>query len=245
MFINQETLKRFSNFNPQEDESYKSDIVFSKDVLGKFNKQPLFNCGFTEKEGEIVGIFAGDGSQYYYAKSGQYQVNIHFGDVTDYIQKVEDLFESFFQNNFFLIKEYNKEKKHVKYRLRTVSKTIFNYFRNYLSYIPSHKHNTVRLLNLDIPTPFKIGLLRGLIDTDGCVSLDKGKYPRVSFTSTSLQLASQFQFLLQGFSIEPHIYFLTPTRGYKPTYLVQIGKRDSVDRLLSIIKPYKAKKLGL
>lgn len=34
---------------------------------------------FSEKEGEIAGIFAGDGSQYFEPKAYYYEVNVHFG----------------------------------------------------------------------------------------------------------------------------------------------------------------------
>ncbi len=144
---------------------YKSTLYYYyKKLNGKKFKEPQFTPTSSEIEGEIVGIFAGDGSQFYEPKNCGYEVNVHFGNHrSDYAKYVEQLFESYFNHNFWLLFDKNS------IRLRTKSKKIFHYFKNYLTYDAPMKHFTVKLNTLNLPNDFKIGFLRGLVDTDGSV----------------------------------------------------------------------------
>src|SRR3989344_8397158 len=101
----------------------KSTIYYYyKKIKGKKYQEPKFKIGFTEKDGEIVGIFVGDGSQCL-NKNYSYATNIHFGIKNiDYAKYVKNLFESFFSKEFNLLK--NGE---TTIKLSMKSKSIFNY----------------------------------------------------------------------------------------------------------------------
>lgn len=217
----------------------KSTLYFHyKKILGKKFQEPKFETNFSEIEGEIAGIFAGDGSQHYQKSNWQYQVNVHFGNL-EYAEYVKQLFDKYFNKNFRLTKESKG-----RYRLRSESKKIFNHFKNYLDYVPQVKHSTVRLKHLDFPTGFKIGFLRGLVDTDGTICKCKDNRIRVAFTTTSETLANQTKSLLEGFGFKAFI--TTPKtrrlnlKDCHSTYLFN----GSVKPFIRLVGPYKARKFG-
>lgn len=225
---------------------YKSTLYYHyKKLKGKKYKEPQYEVTFSEVEGEIVGIFTGDGSQHYEKSNWNYQTNIHFGSDIDYVDHVKRLFEKFFNKKWGLNKEIPKNKNYkVKYRLRTADKKIFYFFHIYLEYISQHKHDTVYLRNLFFPKPFLFGFIRGLIDTDGCIRFDRGK-PNVLYTTTSEKLAAQLVFFLKKLDFIATVNRYTSLkRNIKPVYIVRVS-RKSVDSLLNQIKPFKAIKLGL
>lgn len=197
---------------------------------------------FSETEGEIAGIFAGDGSQYFEPKAGHYEVNVHFGGQNYwYALYVKDLFEKFFNKKFRLQKESLN-----RFRLRTYSKEIFHFFKNYLDYIPQIKHSTVKLKTIDFPMEFKIGFLRGMLDTDGCIRhIHNENRTRIFFCTTSGELSTQIRNLLYEFGINNGRYVsIRKYRNEKPVYYVNIWK-DSADKFINLIKPLKAEFDGL
>ena len=205
---------------------------------GKKYVQPIFTPESSELEGEICGIFAGDGSQYFEPKKFSYEVNVHFGGhKLSYAQYVQELFQIFFNKKFRL-----RSEKSGALRLRTQSKKIFNYFQNYLDYAPAHKHDTVCLKNLALPEQFRRGFLRGLIDTDGSVLFDKNQRIRIIYHTTSKILAQQLQALLSHFYIQSTLQIYNHALGYKQLYRVNIRSR-SIDTFLKGVKPFKAQGL--
>ncbi len=222
----------------------KSTIYYTyKKLKGKRYILPSFDRTASGIEGEIVGIFAGDGSQYLHKKTGHYEVNVHFGIKSkEYSLYVQKLYESFFNHSFRLREEKNGR----ILRLKIESKIVYHYFKNYLDYIPSVKHSTVKLKTLDLPIPFKIGFLKGLIDTDGSVLYKKDrKKIRVDFSTTSKELASHVCRLLEELGVS---YGLTlrdkSLKNEKNVHLIYILTRDT-DKFLNIVKPFKLKKFGL
>lgn len=215
---------------------WKSTIYHHyKKLRGKRYQTPHFSPEASEQEGEIVGIFAGDGSQFFEPKKYHYEVNVHFGGHRlGYAEYVKHLFEGYFNKKFRL----RKEKAGVL-RLRTQSKDIFNYFSHYIDYQSQIKHCTIYLKNLSLPRAFNIGFLRGLVDTDGSVLFNmKEKRYRVTYYTTSRRLANQIQFLLWEFKIISSIYVVNQ-KHYKPIYHVNVLSR-SIDTFLKIIQPFKA-----
>lgn len=220
----------------------KSTIYYYyKKINGKKYKKPVFNIQYSETEGEILGIFIGDGSQHYSKSNCNYQTSIHFGNRLEYIYLVKGLFERYFNKKWPLYKEITKEGR-IKYRLRVVDKTIFDYFPNYIDYDKHSKHNTVKLRTILLPTPFKIGLLRGLVDTDGTVCKCKDGRIRIQYYTTSEVLAEQIKGLLQEFNIT---CFISKSIRYKLKDIYQVGvyKKDVV-RFIKQIQPYKAINMG-
>ena len=197
---------------------------------------------FSENEGEIAGIFAGDGSQYYEHKAGHYENNIDFGGHNyDYAVYVKSLFERFFKKNFMFRKETLG-----RYRLRTHSKEIYYFFKNYLDYTPQIKHCTVKLKSLEFPKEFKIGFLRGLLDTDGTVHFSKqSKRHRIVFYTTSGELSKQISAILNEIGVANGVYVnKRKGRNEKPVYSVSVFSKYT-DTFINIVKPLKARLDGL
>ncbi|MFH1649301.1 MAG: LAGLIDADG family homing endonuclease [Candidatus Woesearchaeota archaeon] len=203
---------------------------------GKTYKQPEFTPRATEQEGEIIGIFAGDGSQYYDKNNSNYQVNVHFGlHARRYAEHVKELYESFF-NHSFRLWIY----KGVGMRIRATSRRIYWYFHEYLQFIPQCKHATVCLRTLEFPDEFLLEFLRGLFDTDGCLwKVPNENRTRIFYTTTSVPLAYQISVLLDRFGIKHGVY-LQIREKYKPIYKVNVWKR-STETFISVVKPQKAK----
>ncbi len=213
---------------------------YYKKIKGRKKKKTNYKINYSKVEGEVVGIFIGDGSQHYAKVNWNYQTNIHFGNNFIYVRYVKALYENYFNRVWSLYKDTSS--KNIRYRLRAVDKKIFYYFQNYIHYNPHIKHSTVRLKNLDLPKGFKIGLIKGLIDTDGTVCKYDNR-TRIMYTTTSKILAKQIRLLLQDLRIKSSVYRIVSKRGYKDTYNLQIMTKD-INRFLNIIKPNKAENMG-
>ena len=87
-----------------------------------------FNLSDEEKVGEVVGIFAGDGSLTT-DKNYHYIVRIHLGTyMEDYADYVRNLYEDIFN------KRFRKYIDRSRITLITQSKDIYNFFFNYLNF---------------------------------------------------------------------------------------------------------------
>lgn len=209
---------------------------YSKKINGKKYFEPKFNLEYSEAEGEIAGIFAGDGSQYYEPKRCSYQVNVHFGK-TDYASYVKKLFEYYFNKKFRLQKESKGRS-----RLRTNSKKIFHHFKNYLQYDSKIKHSTVRLKALTFPKSFLVGFLRGFLDTDGTIYKRPNGSIRIAYSTTSKTLANQLVKILELFGIKCG-YCVAKSSRFKDLHRVYILK-GSNELFLKLVKPFKMKRFG-
>lgn len=219
----------------------KSTIYYYyKKIKGKRFVEPEFKLRNSKLEGEINGIFAGDGSQYYDAKRGSYEVNVHFGAKNHwYACYVKQLFENFFHKKFRL--QYDSE---TKIRIRTQSKKIFHYFSNYLSYDRQIKHCTVKL-NDNCSSAFKTGFLKGMFDTDGCMCYIKTENKfRAFYTTTSQVLATQMGNILTELGIIHSVRSRRPTApNEKLVYTVDIW-RAGTNRFINVVKPMKSIRAG-
>jgi len=215
----------------------KSTIYYHyKKIKGKKFKEPFVEPYFSEEEGEIVGIFAGDGSQYYDKKSGHYETNVHFGD-KEYALYVKKLFDGYFQKEFNL-----KNETGGRFRLKGYCKGVYDYFSNYLSYESRKKHCTVKLKTLNCPPAFVKGFLRGLVDTDGTICPGNNKI-RIIYYTTSEELAIQLKSLLERFNLKAGISCINRKKTKKAIYHVYL-LQAFVEPFLELIKPYKARRVG-
>lgn len=215
----------------------KSTIYYHyKKLKGRKYILPSFKIKYSETEGEIVGIFTGDGSVYHHRASGHYELNVHFGlKNKGYALYVKQLYEAYFNKKFRL-----ESSNPGRLRLRTYSRMLYDFFKNYLDYIPSIKHCTVQLKSIKFPRKFKIGFLRGLLDTDGTIYKGHNQI-RISYCTTSKNLAHQVSQLLEEERIVNSIYVINRKyRNEKTVYHVSILK-NSVDKFISIVKPLKSR----
>lgn len=96
------------------------------------------------------------------------------------------------------------------------------------------------------PYDFRLGLLEGLIDTDGSVAVSHGKKnPQliVNFSSTSSILCLEVQSLLRTFGVESSISS-TKTPAGKPCWLVNISSKRIKSLGLQLKSRQKAEKLA-
>jgi len=193
---------------------------------------------YSKQEGEIVGIFAGDGSQYFEPKKYHYEVNVHFGYKNKkYALYVRQLYENYFGKKFEL-----KNYKNKKLRLKTSSKEIFNYFHHYLNFIPQIKHSIVKLKTCGYPKQFKIGFLKGFVDTDGYIGFKKKENRvRICFYTTSKELAYQLKSILDEFGFK-YSYYVQKRENWKPLHNIQL-LQQSVEKFLNKVKPFKANRI--
>jgi hypothetical protein len=207
-------------------------------IKGRKYKKLELKPGFTKEEGEIVGIFAGDGSQWFGKKDYSYEVRVHFGYKNkDYALYVKELYEKYFGKIFELWNDGTKT-----WRLRTTSKDIYYFFHIYMDFVPQIKHCTVKLRTLYYPEKFKIGFLKGLIDTDGHIGLHKHNQKVVNFCTTSKELAIQITQILRELNIL-YSHYVQTRRNHKPVHYVKLYQR-SVAKFINQIRPFKMKRLG-
>jgi intein/homing endonuclease len=214
---------------------WKSTLYYHyRKIKGRRYALPNVIPRYSEIEGEIVGLFAGDGSQYFDRKRSHYEINVVFGKQNvAYALYVQNLFQAFFRKKFRLMDSGNGT-----LRLRTESKAIFHYFHYYLNYDSCIKHATVRLKEVALPRLFIVGFLRGLVDTDGSVWVDKKRNRLlIAFFSTSKRLATQILMLLDNLSLPASIY-CNKRPLYKPLYTIRLRSHAMRD-FLRIITPFK------
>ena len=219
----------------------KSTIYYYyKKIKGKKTKPLNLRPEFTEKEGEIVGIFVGDGCQVFSKLNYNYSTDISFGIKNyDYLFYVKSMYEGYFKKKFYIVRYKDRN-----VRIKTSSKELFEYFHYYLDYNCHIKHSTVKLKSLDAPLEFKIGFIRGLLDTDGCIFYSKKeKRTRISFMTTSEELAKQVKIILNNdFDIPANIYLIRREhKGEKDIYNINVLSKG-IGKFLRIFRPFKAKK---
>jgi len=182
---------------------------------------------------------------------GKYNIAVYFGKINlDYAEYVRSKFEKFLNKSLEI---YDGNESSVKVNI--ASKKVYLHFKGFLNFNQKLKHSTVEIKNLEkLPLNFKLGILKGLIDTDGCVSKEKstGRY-KVQFFTTSKRLNSQFGQLIKSlgfecgdYSIPSHIKLNPVGKSYiaKEYYSTYLLKKDVLP-LINLVKPYKTKKWGL
>lgn len=97
--------------------------------------------------------------------------------------------------------------------------------------------------NISIPTwiknnkKYSIKCLKGLLETDGSVYLDKN-YKMVNFTTVIPKLAKDIMNIIIKLDFYPHLYTIKDSRPNRKTkYIIRLSK--NVTEFLNLIKPLK------
>ncbi len=136
---------------------------FKKEVGQKQKRNQLEIPDDPEFHGELCGIFAGDGNYFFEEKNYKYRITFTLNINEDYWQNLE----SFLEENLDKRPHVKREPNHSRVRLRYESKTLYEFFKKYLEW-GEDKTETIMLRNLNnLSRAFKIGFVRGLVDTDG------------------------------------------------------------------------------
>ncbi len=149
--------------------------------------------------GEFIGLFVGDGYCYQDRRSMHYSTRI-FLNYTErnYVYKLKELFNRKFgkapmmyrTRNVLILNYYSK--KLFKFNLDYVG---WNISRNSLGF--NKKSRTVYLKPRKFSNDFKIGFLRGFIDSDGYISDNK-----ITFDSSSEKIIQQTKRFLLDMGIK-------------------------------------------
>lgn len=86
--------------------------------------------------------------------------------------------------------------------------------------------------------PLSIHCLRGLIETDGAVYLDRG-YQMVMFSTVMPGLADQVDAMIRALGFRPHLYRVRQAPG-KDTFKYQVRLSRDVRAFLELVGPVKA-----
>jgi hypothetical protein len=84
---------------------------------------------------------------------------------------------------------------------------------------------------------YKVHCLRGLMETDGCIYIDRG-YPMVMFTATIPELARDVYEMILSLRFKPHMYAIKRDPPRRTIYQVRLSKR--VPEFLALIRPDKS-----
>jgi len=86
---------------------------------------------------------------------------------------------------------------------------------------------------------YKVNCLRGLIETDGCIYIDRG-YKMVIFKSIIPNLTRDFYNMMISLNFYPHLYKIKPDKriyNQRIAYHVRLSK--NVSEFLELVKPEK------
>lgn len=213
-------------------------------LKGKTYRIPIPVTTYSVNEGEIVGIFAGDGWFTYYKPKGEYKGYIAFGKQNiHYANYVTQLYSRFFRRNLQLITDNDKTLK-----LRMTSKITYDYFCKFLAFDRSTKALTLQLKQINLPRKFLIGFLKGLIDTDGSITY-RNTYPRIRFNTASFVLANQLQIITSRLGVQTRMgvdrrWKQAPTqKSPKLSTCYRIDVKSKKDNLLlaNLVQSFKIK----
>ena len=205
---------------------------YSKQIKGPMYFPIKINFKDMEPIGEFMGLFAGDGN-FHKTKQYHYRVYLFFGpDEKEFMEKIE----------FLLFKLFNKKPIRSQRKnlliLYYCSKELIQFIKSYLLWDKNTKKTySVHLMHRDYPDQFKIGFLRGNVDSDGYISEKK-----IIFDSVSGKLIEDIMFFLDYFDISYGHYIYNDSRGNrKPIHHVNIRKKDHL-KFLKLVKPKNIKK---
>ncbi len=86
---------------------------------------------------------------------------------------------------------------------------------------------------------YSVYCLRGLIETDGSIYLDRG-YKMVMFVSIISDLAQSFADMASNLGFIPRVYSLNPKTKFNSKRLYHVRISKNVDNFLKLVKPEKA-----
>ena len=192
--------------------------------------------------GELMGLFVGDGYTFLDAKTYSYTTRFYF----NYSEKrfVDEIVKLF-------AKKFNK--KPMLYRTKNVlivrytSKQLFEFILRYVGWGISRnsiginkKSRTVFLRKNKYPRNFKIGFLRGFIDSDGHISNKK-----MVLSSASKKIMEQTREFLEDLCFKEFRFsFYDDKRGNRVgMYHISLRKAER-DNFFKIIKPRNLVKLN-
>lgn len=161
---------------------------FKKEVGQKQKEKALKTPTDQEAIGEICGAFAGDGN-YYRDKNYKYRIRFTLNIKEDYWKNLAE----FLEENLDKKPRINHQEKYGRTDLRYESKPLLEFLKKHLTWEKEDKTGTIKLKDKKYSKKFKIGFLRGLLDTDGYKDTTRRRY---CFSTVSPELAKDISRIL-------------------------------------------------
>ena len=191
---------------------------------------PIKNISFNEELlGEFIGLFAGDG---YSDKTSDYKYRTY---LFFNLLKEEDFVKDLTKN--VLIPLFNKSpmisKRKNLLTLSYYSKEIHKLIKSYLEWDPKIKKTySVGLKKKKFSRKFKIGFIRGSLDSDGYFSQKK-----ISFATVSPKLAEDISSLLKDLEIKhSKTLYKEKRKNRKDIYHIFVSWKDH-KKFIDLINP--------
>tara|TARA_Y100000310_G_scaffold126368_1_gene125234 strand:- start:154 stop:897 length:744 start_codon:yes stop_codon:yes gene_type:complete len=221
------------NYISKKLELGKSTIYYHyKKIKGKKFKEVNIN-GTDDMIGEFIGLFAGDGC-FYKAKNYLYRSYLIFNiKEKEFVLETKEILTKLFDKPPSLYRSLNT--LILLYR----SKVIHDFIKSYLDWSPiKRKAHTIHLISQDHSKAFKIGFLRGNVDSDGHIS-----HKVINFASSSPCLINDIRKFLTELDIEHGYYMYVEKRKNRVNMHHVRIKWYHRDKFMSIIKPRELKNL--
>jgi len=185
------------------------------------------------ERGYIVGAFVGDGSKIFERKSGHYGVKFSLDSKSD--EEIARYLRNLFVKAGKRVTLYTDETCLV---LKIYSERLLRFLLSFVNYreVEGRKRKMFREFENWV-LDFKLGVISGLIDTDGYVHHDKRgtQHFGLSITTMNPILSEQLVTMLESLGTEPKVNRIKPGRtsyNKKRTYIVYLNKPE----LLKICK---------
>ncbi|MBW2971785.1 hypothetical protein KY359_01995 [Candidatus Woesearchaeota archaeon] len=194
----------------------------------------------------ICGILVGDGSIYGRKKKHEYFIKC-VGNPKDEKELYHEIIAPRFANIFGFVPEMGYHDQNTTYGFSLYSKTLYTYLTDGIGLLEGRKDS-----RLSIPKIFKedkkliIPFLRGLFDTDGCISFKKRYkltpyYPTIIFSSKSEKLTAEIAQILKQRRfkvVEIYNYKLMDNRverGFTIINRLEMNGKDNLRKWLDLI----------
>ncbi len=191
--------------------------------------------------GELIGLFVGDGFYFHDKIAGKHVISLYFNYAEkEYVDEIVGIF-----NNKLNKKPTVNRVKNVLY-VNYFSKKLSQFILSYVGWGVSRnkagankKSRTVFLKDRYYTKNFKIGFLRGFVDSDGYISRKK-----IDFASSSGVIIGQSKGFLNdlGFSNFHYFFYKEKRENRVGMHHININKPDR-DKFFKIIKPRNLIKL--
>jgi intein/homing endonuclease len=220
------------NLISKETSLSKTTIYYHYNKLkGSVIQKVNMNLNDPEMLGEFLGIFAGDG----YAnvdREYHYMIRLFFNPKEiKYVERVEYLLFKLFRKKPIKI----KPKKVNVIILKYSSKDIFNLVSNYITWTREghgSKSRTVKLIRSEKSRDFRVGFLRGCVDSDGYISKNK-----ILFATSSEQLSKNISGFLNELGISFSFTINKDKRKNRVPVNILYVKKSDREKFLNLIKP--------
>ena len=218
----------------QSYQSQKFTTPSKKEVGQKQKENRLELPEDNEVKGELCGVFAGDGN-FYEDKNYKYRVKFTPNINDDYWEGLA----AFLEKSLDKEPRANHQESYNRTNLRYEQKELIDFLRGKLDWNEKDKTRTVRLKDANYSHDFKIGFLRGLLDTDGFVSK---KQNRVTSNSISKNLTRDVSKILEENQIDHYIVQEEDKREKRRDMHRARITGNNIKKLIELIEPRHPKK---